>query len=169
MPTWYNHLGGPPALRSAPGRGQAVQGSASLPCCAPLPLVVPFPSFPHSPDTTVAQRDPVPRAGPPHFAPCTNAALRSSLLTSLFTQFAMAPVAAFGPPALPQIHPPGPLPAGQPAGLPPTHHTAAKPRKAPKRPSRRPSAPPMRPAGHRPENAGHRPLKSAFSPRRPTQ
>ena len=39
----------PPALRSAPGRGRAVQGSASLPCCAPLPLVAPFPSLTSSP------------------------------------------------------------------------------------------------------------------------
>ena len=42
------------------------------------------------------------RSGPPHFAPYANAAPRSSLLTSLFTQLAMAPVAAFGRPTLPQ-------------------------------------------------------------------
>ena len=42
------------------------------------------------------------RSGPPHFAPYANAALLSSLLASLFTQLAMAPVAAFGQPTLPQ-------------------------------------------------------------------
>ena len=55
------------------------------------------------------------RSGPPHSAPCANAAPRSSLLASLFTPLAMAPVAAFGRPPLPQTPPHGPLPAGQPA------------------------------------------------------
>ena len=36
-------MGLPPSLRSAAGRGRAVQGSASLPCCAPAPNVAALP------------------------------------------------------------------------------------------------------------------------------
>ena len=38
-------MGVSPALRAAPGRGRAVQGSAALRCCAQLPLVAPLPSL----------------------------------------------------------------------------------------------------------------------------
>ena len=43
------YLGVPPALRAAPGRGRAIQGSASLRCCAQLPLVAPFLSLTYFP------------------------------------------------------------------------------------------------------------------------
>ena len=106
------------------------------------------------------------RSGPPHFAPYANAAPRSSLLTSLLTQLAMAPVAAFGQPTLPKTLPTARFPMVSQPPL-PTHHTTVRPRKAPKRPSRRPPAPPYAAAGHRLKNAGRLPLKSAFRPRRP--
>ncbi len=97
-------LGGSPALRAAPGRGQAVQGCATLPCCAPLPLVAPFPSLPHPLDTMVSERNFVSRSGPPPCTPPADAALRSSLLPSLFTTLAAAPVAAVSRPPLPHTH-----------------------------------------------------------------
>ena len=124
------------------------RGPLPLPCCAPLPSVVPFPSFPHSPDTPAAQHDPVPRAGPPHFAPCANAALRSSLLrpSSLGLLWLQSLHSARRRYRKPTPRPASRWSASRP---PPTHRTAARPRKAPKRPSRRPSVPPDAAAGHR--------------------
>ena len=143
------------------------RGPLTLPCCAPLPSVVPFPSFPHSPDTPAAQRDPVPRAGPPHFAPCANAALRSSLLrhsslSLLWLQSLHSARLRY------RKSTPRPASRWSASRPPPTHRTAARPCKAPKRPLRRPPAPPDAAAGHRLKNAGHLPPKSAFRPRMPT-
>ena len=105
-----------------------------------------IPAFP--PDTPAAQRDPVPRAGPPHFAPCANAALRSSLLrpSSLGLLWLQSLHSAGRRYRKPTPRPASRWSASRP---PPTHRTAARPRKAPKRPSRRPSAPPDAAAGHR--------------------
>ena len=124
------------------------RGPLTLPCCAPLPSVVPFPSFPHSPDTPAAQRDPVPRAGPPHCAPCANAALRSSLLRP--SSLGLLRLQSLHSASL-RYRKPTPRPASRrSASRPsPTHRTATRPRKAPKRPSRRPSVPPDAAAGHR--------------------
>ena len=94
--------GGSPALRFAPGQGQAVQGYASLPCCAPFPSVAPFPSLPQSAELADARRRIVLRGSPPHCAPFADAALRSALLASLLFTLAAAPVATFGRPPLPQ-------------------------------------------------------------------
>ena len=161
-------MGGPPALRAATGRGQAVQGSASLPCCAPLPSLGPFPSFPHSPDTPAAQRDSVPRAGPPHFAPCANAALRSSLLRP--SSLGLLRLQSLHSASL-RYRKPTPRPASRWSASrpPPTHRTATRPRKVPKRPSRRPPAPPDAAAGHRLKMPATCPPKSAFRPRRQKQ
>ena len=92
-------MGLPPALRSATGRGRAVQGSAALPCCAPLPLVAPFPSLsstPVSTDSTApsphaavprrARKSPTPPVGyrcPPGPAPTLRPAARAPRGASL--------------------------------------------------------------------------------------
>ena len=105
-------LGGPRPFAPLWAGARLSRGTLTLPCCAPLPLVAPFPSLPHTPDALASQCDFVLRSGPPHFTSYANAAHRSSLLTSLFTRLAMASVTAFGRPALPQTppHPPGSTP-----------------------------------------------------------
>ena len=145
-------LGGPPALRAATGRGQAVQGYASLPCCAPLPLVVPFPSFPHSPDAAAAERD-------------DRSTLRPTSFRSLRQRCApfIAPdvplhSACYGSgrcirPASATAKPPhGPLPAGQPAA----HRQPTAPLPCRARPPKGPHAARQHPGCGRRSPAGKR-------------
>ena len=86
-----------------------------LPCCAPLPSVAPFPSFPHSPDASATQRDDRPtlrptsfrslrQRGAPFIAP--DVALHSACYGS---GRCIRPASATAKP------PHGPLPFGQPA------------------------------------------------------
>ena len=78
------------------------RGPLTLPCCAPLPSVVPFPSFPHSPDTPAAERDDHPALRPTSFRSLRQRGAPFIAPASLFTRLAMAPVAVFGRPTLPQ-------------------------------------------------------------------
>gem|GEM_PF-5410670 len=108
------------------------------------------------------------RSGPPHFAPYANAAHRSSLLASLFTRLAMAPVAAFGQPTLPQtpLRPPGTTPLRRLRPAPPTSLHSPGSLTAPIR--QLPALPPAAQPTHQPPGApGHSAQKLLIQPHVP--